>query len=78
MISKKLIFAITLCALSWMTLTLAESSVRKVALKGTVALTFDDGPTVLSFTYWRRSKVSRRVATEAGRRLQAIGQFLVP
>jgi len=36
----------TLYILSWPTFSLNEQNIRKVAEKGTVALTFDDGPTV--------------------------------
>ena len=43
---KKWIFATILCLFSWYAFALDESTVRKTALKGTVALTFDDGPTV--------------------------------
>lgn len=43
---KKIIFILSLSFLSWNVLALDESSVHKVAAKGTVALTFDDGPTV--------------------------------
>lgn len=43
---KKLILGITLCLFSFSAFALDESGVRKTAVKGTVALTFDDGPTV--------------------------------
>lgn len=43
---KKIIFATTLCLLSCHAFALDESTVHKTAAKGTVALTFDDGPTV--------------------------------
>lgn len=43
---KKWIFALIFCQLSWPILALDESTVQQSARKGTVALTFDDGPTV--------------------------------
>ena len=43
---RQLIFATFLCLFSLHAFALDESTVRKAAVKGTVALTFDDGPTV--------------------------------
>lgn len=46
MFFRKWLISITLCLISWSVLAADEAGVRKTALKGTVALTFDDGPTV--------------------------------
>ncbi len=46
MIIKKLVLIVALCTLSWSAFALDQSTVRKTPVKGTVALTFDDGPTV--------------------------------
>jgi peptidoglycan-N-acetylglucosamine deacetylase len=40
------ILTLTLCFLTFSAFALNESSVKKIAASGTVALTFDDGPTV--------------------------------
>lgn len=42
---QKLIFTLTLCFLSWPVFSLHTPTVRTTPLQGTVALTFDDGPT---------------------------------
>lgn len=43
---KTVIFTTSLCLLSSSVLAMDESTVQKTAAKGTVALTFDDGPSV--------------------------------
>lgn len=46
MFLKKLTLVALCCLFSWPAFSLDEATVHKTAAKGTVALTFDDGPTV--------------------------------